>query len=138
MQERFKKQIELNSIGKKVDVRDKAIGNYNGKTLITNDKDEANYLVQNNDNQNKSLSEVEISKLDDELTISQNFLKIDVEGFEYQVLKGAEKILSSEKLIGVIIELFWAERYNNTKQQLLDILKKMDYTLTHTSLKQEY
>ena len=123
--ERFKKQIELNSIGKKVDVRDKAIGNYNGKTLITNDKDEANYLVQNNDTQNKSLSEVEISKLDDELTISQNFfLKIDVEGFEYQVLKGAEKILSSEKLIGVIIELFWAERYNNTKQQLLDILKK--------------
>ena len=85
----LKDKVELNSIEKKVDIRNKAIGNYNGKTFITNDKDEANYLVQNNDNQNKSLSEVEISKLDEELTISQNFfLKIDVEGFEYQVLKG--------------------------------------------------
>ncbi len=121
----FERQMRLNSIEKKVDLRNKAIGNYNGKTFITNDKDEANYLVRINGNGNKSLSEVEISKLDEELDISQNFfLKIDVEGFEYQVLKGAEKILSSEKLIGAIIELFWAERYNNTKQQLLDIMKK--------------
>ncbi len=123
--ERFERQIRLNSIEKKVDIRNKAIGNYNGKTFITNDKDEANYLVEINDNKNKSLSEVEISKLDEELTLNQNFfLKIDVEGFEYQVLKGAEKVLSSEKLIGVIMELFWAERYNNTKQQLLDIMEK--------------
>ncbi len=122
--ERLKKQIQLNSIENKVEIRSHAIGNYNGDVFITNNKDEANFLVLDKNTKDKSISKVKITKLDDDINIKENFfLKIDVEGFEYQVLEGAKKILSSDKLIGVIVEFFWAERYGNSKNQLLKVLQ---------------
>lgn len=49
---------------------------------------------------------VEVTTLDDEVELTRPIvLKIDVEGFEYSVLKGATSLLDSDMLLAVVIEL---------------------------------
>ncbi len=49
---------------------------------------------------------VKVSTLDKELDKkNQYFLKIDVEGFEYNVIEGASAVLSNNNVSAIIIEL---------------------------------
>lgn len=83
------KNISLNNL-KNVEIINKAVGNDSGKTNITLDGNSSVTTSKRN-----SL-EIDICSLDHFFRdIAPNFLKIDVEGYEYEVLCGAQSLLNS-------------------------------------------
>ena len=60
--------------------------------------------------------------------IIQSVLKIDVEGFEYQVLKGAKKLLQKQSLIAMIIETNeLSNNYEISRSDISNYLAKYNY-----------
>lgn len=54
---------------------------------------------------------IEVHPLDDVVGTSPDFIKIDVEGAEFEILKGAKKCLDS--CLGIFIEISFKDRYTN-------------------------
>tara|TARA_B100000242_G_scaffold266614_1_gene215571 strand:+ start:1991 stop:2923 length:933 start_codon:yes stop_codon:yes gene_type:complete len=104
--EKLKKNIFLNSIKKSVIAISKGIGSEISKKKFSNftgDKGPLNRVSTGLKNDNDI--DIDFSTLDTEININSEYLiKIDVEGYEYHVLKGGKKILENKKLIGIIIE----------------------------------
>lgn len=106
--------IKLNQIEGKVTPLNIALGNQKGDINFTADYDAANH-VATKDEQN--VIKVPVETLDAILK-DQNrpaLLKIDVEGFETEVIKGASKTLENHAVKAVIIELYgygWRYGYN--------------------------
>lgn len=102
--DRLKDQIHVNRIESIVDVRNMGVGDKKGALFFTNNNDTVNKVSLTGESENTT--RVEVGTLDTELAEDvQYFLKIDVEGFEYNVLEGASKILSSANVSAIIIEL---------------------------------
>ena len=89
---------------------------------------------------NTSVVKVDVSKLDDILDHKYpTVIKIDVEGYELQVLKGAKKILDNSSLIAVIVELNGASKkygINDNEIHKLLLSKKFE-TFEYNPLKQQ-
>jgi hypothetical protein len=71
---------------------------------------------------------IKVSQLDEEIELDKRvFLKIDVEGYEYDVLMGAKKLLESDSLLGIILELNdCGLTYGHTKNDIHNLLIKYD------------
>src|ERR671914_1772482 len=82
-----------------------------------------NYLVSkySKEIERKSM-EVEADTLDNLLKVrginEVNWIKIDVEGAEYEVLKGAKEILSASKDISILVEVHGKDTYGPTTELL--------------------
>jgi FkbM family methyltransferase len=117
--ERFKDQISINRINHLVTVHQNAVGGKQGNVHISNYGDTRNVLneILKVNEGNQEFTEVKMITLDDEIkNETRNYIvKIDVEGYEFEVIRGAKNILSSKKLIALIVE-------NN------DMSKKYDYS----------
>jgi hypothetical protein len=60
-----------------------------------------------------------------------NWIKIDVEGAEYEVLKGATKILSRSKDISLLIEIHNVGANNKTfYEPIIHLLESKDYKIS--------
>lgn len=94
----------VNDLTHRVSTRNQAVGNRTGTVGFTSMHDTKN-RVATPDDVDEKLIVVSIVKLDDAvIDRCPTFIKIDVEGFEKNVLLGAEKILGNELLKCVIIE----------------------------------
>lgn len=97
-------QIHINRIESIVDIRNMGVGDKQGSLFFTNNNDTINKVSLSGNTENTTM--VRVSTLDNELdTKDHYFLKIDVEGFEYNVIKGAEGLLSTNNVSAIIIEL---------------------------------
>lgn len=95
--------IALNKIEGKVTALNLALGSETGKISFTSNLDTMNH-VSNNNLENDIV--VNVSKLDNIINDNlPSLIKIDVEGFESEVLRGASKTLQNPDLKGIIIEL---------------------------------
>ncbi len=56
-----------------------------------------------------------------------NYLKIDVDGIEHKILQGASKLLSSDKVESILIEI--NENYLEQLNSVVDIMNKFDFIL---------
>lgn len=95
--------INLNRLNT-VDAINIGLSNEKSKLFITTDKDTMNRIATKED---KNKKEIEVEILD---TLSLKYgypklIKIDVEGYETMVLKGAKQTLASDELEVIIIEL---------------------------------
>lgn len=101
---RLQDQLRVNGIDSIVDVRAIGVGDKKGSLFFRTDHDTMNKVSFSRETDNERV--VDITKLDDEIS-SDNyyFIKIDVEGFEYQVIEGAAGILSSGHVLAIIVEL---------------------------------
>lgn len=75
---------------------------------------------------------VNIRKLDDVITnkeVKDCFLKIDVEGFELNVLKGAKKFLSNKTKLVLVERHFFHVNGKNSSQKVHIFLKKNNFKL---------
>lgn len=101
--ERLKRNIRYNQLDALVELENVAIGDQNGFLYFTSELDAVNHVVP--EGSRESALKVPSITLD-ELLVGKNptCLKIDVEGFEANVINGATAVLSAEALQVVIME----------------------------------
>jgi len=100
---RLKDNIRINGINDKVSFLNIGIGSEDGFLGFTSNLDTVNHVISLD---NKKAVQVVVRKLDSIIEADfPSLIKIDVEGFETEVINGAEEILNNEKLKAIIIEL---------------------------------
>jgi FkbM family methyltransferase len=96
--------IRLNNLDALVDARNVSLGRKQGFVDITTSLDAANHVVSASEPTALSVR-VPVVTLDSALGGRQpTVVKIDVEGFETEVLEGAAKTMESNSLVGLIVE----------------------------------
>lgn len=115
---RLRDQIQINHIEDQVQIKNCGVGNKNETLYFTNNNDTLNKVSISQDK--KGTTEIKVITLDSEMPINEPFIiKIDVEGYEFNVLDGANKVLSSENLVAIIIELNGSgEEFGHTNQEI--------------------
>ena len=95
----LRRNVELNALENLVTVNQVALGAKTGEVAFTAGLDTVNRVATLDD---RNVQTVPIKRLEDiSGTIGATFAKLDVEGFEEQVLLGATKVLSSPSLLAV-------------------------------------
>ncbi len=110
--------ILINQIQEKVKALNIGLGRENGKLKFTKSFDTINHVASENEN---DTIEVEIKTLDTILLTEPIpiLIKIDVEGFETEVLNGGDNTLSNKSLKAIIIELNGSgQRYGYDEKQI--------------------
>jgi FkbM family methyltransferase len=92
------RNVELNGVIDRVEVRREAVGAKSGMVFFTSGLDTMNHIAPDG-------VAVPIAMLDMACKKAPSLIKIDVEGFEADVLRGAREILSSPAAQAVIVEL---------------------------------
>jgi len=97
--------INLNKIGDRVTALNIGIGKESGVLRFTSGLDTVNHVLAESEERRESI-EVGVERLDDVLSgFEPAIIKIDVEGFETNVVLGAQEVLSRKSLLAVIMEL---------------------------------
>jgi FkbM family methyltransferase len=97
-------QIKANGIQDLVTTCNMGVGAKRGELRFLNQSDTLNKVTFGSQVEGTEI--ITVTTLDENTNSSQSyFLKIDVEGFEYFVLEGAKRLLTSENVLAVIIEL---------------------------------
>ncbi len=99
----LKKNILLNKIEHLAKCLNYGVGSIENTSFFTKDRDTQNHVSLTPSHLDIPISVVQLDKFYPDNT--PTLIKIDVEGFEYQVLKGAEKTISDTKVKAIIIEL---------------------------------
>jgi FkbM family methyltransferase len=94
--------IKINNLNDRVTLLNIGLGNDTGIIKFTRSLDTVNHVATENE---KDTIDVPVKKLDEISPLVPILIKIDVEGYETEVLKGAKSILSSPLLKAIIIEL---------------------------------
>lgn len=102
--ETLKLNVKINNIEKEVETLNIGLGSKSDVLNFTLYKDATNHVVLN-DNDGHHTIKIEVNRLDDVITRCPILIKLDVEGFESEVLKGAFNILSNPDLKAIVIEL---------------------------------
>lgn len=62
--------------------------------------------------------------------ISPDIIKIDVEGYEYNVIKGGDKFLKENLYPPIIFEVWESESFNEKRQKLLALVEELGYEIS--------
>ena len=113
----FKKNIPHGN----VELLPVALGNENGFVSMNVELENtgATHVSSNTNDLNK----VELKKLDDYELTDVDFIKIDVEGYENQVVLGAKETLLRNKPIIIVEQKGFSDRFNETQFEAVDTLK---------------
>lgn len=120
-------QIKLNNIEHLVTTNIKALGKDDKDSFITSDLGTMNYIITDPELKNHKTIKINMTTLDsinfDLNTIDMITIKIDVEGFEFEVLQGGKEFLTIEKLKAIIIETNgYVSRYHHSISDIHFIL----------------
>jgi FkbM family methyltransferase len=114
------RNIAINGITN-VTIERKAVGASHGRVRIDGVSDSTVIF-------SKQGTEVEITCLDDYANLKPAFIKVDVEGFEYEVLRGARSILSKRPKLAVEIHGDKLAKYGTSLDAILDAIGRDRYT----------
>ena len=112
--------VHLNDICDRVDARRIGVGSKTGTLKFTNALDTTNHVVDGEEETKTSVCKVDVETLDSVVAAADPVLvKIDVEGFETEVIAGAKDVLSKASLLAVIVELNGSgRRYNHDEDEV--------------------
>jgi FkbM family methyltransferase len=104
--QKLQRNVQINKLDDLVIAHNIGLGSETGILKFTKSLDTVNHIVKGADHQN-GFEDIEVKRLDDLLPEFQKptLIKIDVEGFETEVLMGAEATLINQNLKAIIIEL---------------------------------
>jgi|TARA_B110000902_G_scaffold211576_1_gene242350 FkbM family methyltransferase len=121
--------LQANSIGRNIKPINSGLSSKSGKLLFEQDFDNlgASKIINL---ASASSIEILVTTLDDEIPENEiqsvSFIKIDVEGHEYEVLRGAKKLLESAKPVLAIEAIYRSETEAGEKVEKL--LRSVGYT----------
>jgi FkbM family methyltransferase len=102
----LQRNICLNDIKERVQALNIGIGREDGVLRFTVGLDTVNHVANRDEIDHGTTLEVRAASLDNALCdVLPKLIKIDVEGFEAEVIAGADRILSNDNLDAVIMEL---------------------------------
>lgn len=110
--------VRLNGIDDRVETHRSAIGAQEGHVRMTNTLGPVNHVVR----EEEEGTQVPVQPLDSMLGAEDpTLIKIDVEGYEAEVVKGATRVLASEGLLAAIVEINGQEeRYEQDSGEVVD------------------
>ncbi len=123
----IEKNIKQNRL-QNVTLERKAVGAESGKVII-NDSSNSSVALFGQGVVNVKQVEVELTCLDEYEYLNPTLLKIDVEGFEVQVLQGAKKILSKRPKLAIEIHTEILSQYGTSVKDLFRLIGVEDYKL---------
>lgn len=132
--EQLKKSIAINDF-KNIDLNNFALGNKEEEVEINIVRENigASSIYDNVDSNKKENISVKIL---DNLNLPKiDFIKIDVEGYEWNVIKGSKKLIEKDKP-NIIFEYnpdSYDKKEQNSSLQLLEYLKSLEYKLFDVS-----
>jgi FkbM family methyltransferase len=128
--EKLKQNVHLNYLDQLVRLIHAAVGQEKGSIIMTGDLDTVNHVVIGTKDSSELLCEVPVFTMDDLVSDSiPQLIKIDVEGFEANVIEGAKRTLSSERLMAVIMELNGSgERYGISDEHVHRLMLEHDFS----------
>jgi hypothetical protein len=89
-----------------VTAKNVGVGSVSGSAFFTEDFGAGNYLLTECDMGSKNQTKVQVETLDGLLHgLSPTLMKIDVEGYETEVIKGGDKPLMVDSLLAVLLEV---------------------------------
>lgn len=123
--------IGVNQLSGDIEAVKKAAGNIDGDIFFTIGMDGGNHIAQGNNINSIQVGSIKL----DSFFIQKNidhivYMKVDVEGFELEVLKGCQRYLENKKI--EIIQLEINKTLSNsgaTVKELLSLLDKHKYSL---------
>ncbi len=127
---------------KKVKAHNFGIGSTDKKEkIILTEEPGSNYISSNKLQENEKSSEIcevrsikKLSKIK-----APNLAKIDVEGFEYEILNSSIDFFKENKTILILeIEKEHLERYSKNKKDILNLLKSRNYLVERISKSNNY
>lgn len=102
--ERLKDNININRINDRVIIKNLGVADKIGSIFFTNNKGVQNKVNLVNKSDSNSTN-VNVTTLDSEILENNDLIiKIDVEGYELNVIEGAKKVFSSTRFLALIIE----------------------------------
>lgn len=102
---KLRRNVTYNDLLDRVDLRNLGVGDKEETLVFTNNLDATNHVVSSEKDLAGATTKVPVDTLDRLLTGKKaNFLKIDVEGFEANVINGAPDTLASPDLKVIIME----------------------------------
>ena len=123
----FRDCFKKNIISQNVELLPYAIGESNKLISLNIDLQNTGAThISNNFNQN---NRVEMKRLDEFKFENLDFIKIDVEGYENNVVIGTENTLKKHKPLIIIEQKNHFERYGDAKFKALDTLKEYGATI---------
>jgi FkbM family methyltransferase len=100
------RNVRLNGIQTLCELHNEGLASRQGVLIFTADADTRNRVVANKSTHLGHCVSVPVTTLDDALGDKRpSLIKIDVEGFEAEVLKGGDEVFKSQSLVAVIMEL---------------------------------
>lgn len=116
--------VHINHLDSNVRCVNKAVGAGHGHIAFTNDRDATNHALASGEQCVDQIT-VEVTSLDEALHgESPVLIKIDVEGFETQVLAGATGTLKNQALKAVILELDGSgTRYGFNESAIVELMR---------------
>jgi FkbM family methyltransferase len=130
----LKKNVKINNY-KNIILEQKAVGDKHGRITLYQSDHPGKHRIFPQTEQAKGQVQVELTNLDNYFDFDMidkiNFIKIDVEGLEFSVLKGMKNILKNSKKIKILFE-FMPENTMEvgfTPIELLNYLTSNDFKL---------
>jgi len=120
---RLIENMRLNHLDEKVKCINKGVGSQQGNIAFTCDSDTTNHALASGEQGGNTVT-IDVVSLDTILNIqSPVLMKIDVEGYETQVLEGAHQTLKNQMLHSVIMELNGnCKRYGFNEALILELM----------------
>ena len=117
----FRECFKKNTPHENVELFPVALGNEN--SFVSMSVELENTGATHVSNKIDGLNKVELKKLDDYEFTDIDFIKIDVEGYENQVVLGAKETLLRNKPIIIVEQKGFSDRFNETQFEAIDTLK---------------
>jgi len=119
----LKRNVLVNDIHERVLLINKAAAGEVKSVYFTSTLDAGNHVLLQADSIQEQKIKIDCTTLDLVTSRIPSLIKIDVEGFETEVIKGADKILSGPELKAIIIELNGSgKRYGYNEENIHDKL----------------
>lgn len=119
--------VKLNKIEHLATIKKICVGSTVGHVKFTKNLDTMNHVSINENEENTV--EVPIDTLDNQLENENPILiKIDTEGYEKEVLKGAQSTLKKSTLQAIIVEINGSDKkYNSSSNEVVEHLRKAGF-----------